>query len=216
MTPDHHQANFDRIARPYRYLEYLTLGPLLQRTRTHFLPLLLDRRQALIFGDGDGRFLAKLLAANPTLHAVAVDTSATMLQLLCRRCSPHRIRLQTIKQNALTFTPTGKVDLMVTHFFLDCLSQSEVDLLITSLARHMSPDTLWLVSDFRIPVGPMRLPARLYIRTLYLVFRLLTGLHTAQLPDYETPLKRAGFSRTHQHLMLLGLLTTELWTKRET
>jgi hypothetical protein len=54
--------NFDRIARPYRWLEYLTLGRSLERAREVFLPLLKDRRQALILGDGDGRFTARLLA----------------------------------------------------------------------------------------------------------------------------------------------------------
>ena len=208
------QADFDHIARPYRYLEYLTLGPTLQQTRTHFLPLLLDRKHALLLGDGDGRFLAKLLASNLTLNAVAVDTSATMLQLLCRRCSPYRARLQTINRNALTLTPTGKVDLIITHFFLDCLTQAEVDALINSLAPHISPDTLWLISDFRLPAGLLRVPARLSIRALYLAFRLFTGLRITHLPNHETPLKHAGFIRTHQHRKLFGLLTTELWTHR--
>ena len=138
-----------------------------------------------------------------------------MLQLLCRRCSPDRARLQTINQNALTFTPTGKVDLIITHFFLDCLTQTEVNALITNLAPHISPDTLWLISDFRIPAGPLRIPASLYIRALYLAFRLFTGLRITHLPNHETPLKQAGFTRKHQHRKLFGLLTTELWTKQE-
>src|SRR5206468_3304021 len=58
----HHDPNFNLIARPYRALEHLTFGPALQRTRTHFLPLLADRQNALILGDGDGRFTAALLS----------------------------------------------------------------------------------------------------------------------------------------------------------
>ena len=78
--------NFDRIARPYRWLEYLTLGRALERCRLHFLPQLTDRTQALILGDGDGRFLAALVDQNHILTAAAVDTSATMLELLRTRC----------------------------------------------------------------------------------------------------------------------------------
>ena len=85
MKPHRPTPNFNRIARPYRWLEYLTLGPALTRCRTHFLPQLAACRTALVLGDGDGRFLAGLLAANPDLRADAVDTSATMLQLLTRR-----------------------------------------------------------------------------------------------------------------------------------
>ena len=63
--------NFDRIARLYRWGEYALLGPALERTRNHLLPLLAIRRNALVLGDGDGRFLARLLSQNPALRALA-------------------------------------------------------------------------------------------------------------------------------------------------
>jgi hypothetical protein len=57
----------------------------------------------------------------------------------------------------------------------------------------------------------MRLPAKFLIRSLYLAFRLLTGLRTTRLPDHTTPLTQAGLTRvSHQH-RLAGLLATELW-----
>jgi SAM-dependent methyltransferase len=206
-------ADFDLIARPYRVLELLTFGPALQRCRTHFLPRLLDRRQALILGDGDGRFLAALLSANPHLVADAVDTSAAMLRLLQRRAATASAasRLQTHHTSAITFAPRHTYDLVVTHFFLDCLTQSELDALCHRLAPHLAPDALWLVSDFRIPTGPMRWPARALIRSLYLGFRLLTGLRTARLPDHAAALAAAGLTRIAHHHALADLLTTELW-----
>jgi SAM-dependent methyltransferase len=213
MSPT--QPNFNRIARPYRWLEYLTLGTALENCRTHYLPQLLDRRRALVLGDGDGRFLAQLLATNPDLHADAVDTSATMLQLLRQRCeaaTPNAAtRLRTHHANALTIPLEDSYDLVVTHFFLDCLTQPDLDSLITRVNPTITPGALWLISDFRIPNGLMRLPARLLVRGLYLTFRLLTGLRTTHLPDYATPLTQAGLTRiAHQH-RLAGLLTTELW-----
>jgi SAM-dependent methyltransferase len=208
------RANFDPIARHYRLLEYLTLGPLLQRTRTHFLPHLLGRKRALVLGDGDGRFLARLLRANPNIKADAIDTSATMLKLLRQRCeSITTTRLRTHHHNALEHAPSTNTDLIVTHFFLDCLTQPELDQLVSRLVGHTRPDTLWILSDFRIPTGLLQLPAKLYIRTLYLAFRLFTGLRITHLPDHETPLRRAGLTRTQQHLSLFGLLTTEIWQR---
>ena len=209
------QPNFNRIARPYRWLEYLTLGTALENCRTHYLPQLLDRRRALVLGDGDGRFLAQLLASNPYLHADAIDTSATMLQVLRQRCgaaTPNAAtRLRTHNANALTIPLEDSYDLVVTHFFLDCLTQPDLDALITRINPTLTPGALWLISDFRIPNGLMRLPARVFVRSLYLAFRLLTGLRTTHLPDYATPLTQAGLNRVaHQH-RLAGLLTTELW-----
>ena len=66
MTGD--APDFDHIARAYRWLEYISLGPLLSRTRNCYLELLQDRTRALILGDGDGRFTARLLAQSPPDH----------------------------------------------------------------------------------------------------------------------------------------------------
>ena len=205
--------NFERIARPYRWLEYLTLGPILQRTRTRHLQLLTHRKQALILGDGDGRFTATLLAENPTLQAEAVDLSRSMLTLLRRRADAAGAgtRLKTHHADARTFVPTTAPDLIVTHFFLDCLTQPEVDALIGRLTPLLHRGSLWLVSDFRIPSGLLQLPARLYVRSLYLAFYVLTGLRTARLPNHAIPLRRAGYRPLATYTTLLGLLTSEVW-----
>jgi hypothetical protein len=210
------RPNFDHIARPYRLLEFITFGHTLERCRTHYLPRLLDHSHALILGDGDGRFLAALLVANPKLQADAVDTGATMLQLLRRRAlaaTPDADqRLRTHHTSALTFTPSQPCDLVVTHFFLDCLTQPELDRLCQCLTPHLIPGALWLLSDFRIPpTGTMHWPARALVRSLYLGFRLLTGLRTTQLPDHAAALTAVGLTRIACRHLLGGLLTTELW-----
>jgi SAM-dependent methyltransferase len=216
------QPNFDRLARPYRWLEYLTLGRSLERIRLHHLPNLLQQKNALVLGDGDGRFLAHLLAQNLHLHAEAVDISAAMLQQLRRNCeaaSPNtQSRLRTHQADARTFppsdTPPHSYDLVVTHFFLDCLTQPELDSLVARIVPTLTPNALWLISDFRIPSGPMRLPAKLIVRTLYLAFRILTSLRPTHLPNHISPLTRTGLTRISRHHQLFGLLTTELWQLR--
>jgi SAM-dependent methyltransferase len=209
------QPDFDRVARIYRWAEYAALGPLLERTREHYLPQLVDRKSALVLGDGDGRFLARLLQQNSQLQATAVDTSAAMLGLLRQRCAFADDRLRTRQQSALEASPDAETDLIVTHFFLDCLAQPDVDALIAGLAATLRPGTLWLLSDFAVPAKPMLRPlAALYIRSLYLAFRLLTGLRVTELPDPQTALAAAGFERIARHERLGGLLYTELWRSR--
>ena len=207
--------NFDPIARIYRYAEYLTLGPLLQRTRTHFLPQLPPRHRALVLGDGDGRFLSQLLTQQPHLQALAVDTSATMLDLLRQRCKPHANRLETLQASALTITPSRDTDLITTHFFLDCLTQPELNTLAQTIANQTTPGTLWLLSDFGPPHPRLLRPfAALYIRALYFAFRTLTGLRVTHLPDPQSALTAAGFRRIARHDLLHGLLYTEIWQHR--
>jgi len=212
------EPNFDFIAKPYRWLEYLTLGKALENCRNHYLPQLQARRRVLVLGDGDGRFLAQLLKHNPHLEADAVDTSTTMLQVLrqhCEEAAPDvNTRLHTHHTNALTFpldNSANSYDLIVTHFFLDCLTQPDLNSLIIRVKPTLAPKALWLISDFRIPNGPRHLPAKFIIRTLYLAFRILTGLRTTHLPDHTTPLTQAGLTRISHQTQLAGLLTTELW-----
>ena len=208
--------DFDLIAKPYRWLEYLTFGPALSRCRNHFLPALAGCCRALILGDGDGRFTARLLSANPYIEVDAVDVSPAMLALLTRRAHAAgptaSTRLRTHFSDARHFTPTGTYDLIVTHFFLDCLTQPDLDGLTHGLSQHLAPNALWLVSDFRIPTGPLRLPARAFIRALYFGFQVLTRVRTTHLPEHAAALNSAGLTRIAQHLSLAGLLTTELWS----
>lgn len=218
------QPSFDRVARLYRWAEYLSLGPLLTRTREHFLPKLGDRRRAFVLGDGDGRFLARLLHENPQLSALAVDTSAAMLSLLRQRCEQathsqltegNTARLRTAQADALTILAPADTDLIVTHFFLDCFTQEDVTALARRLFEGARPGTLWLLSDFRIPRRAILRPlAAIYIRALYFAFRVLTGLRTTRLPDTEHALAAAGFTRIERYELCFGLLYTELWRKR--
>jgi hypothetical protein len=138
-----------------------------------------------------------------------------MLRLLRQRSeaatSDVDTRLRIHHSDALTFPLAARYDLVVTHFFLDCFTQAEVDTLVARVACRLAPGALWLVSDFRIPAGLMRLPARTLIRGLYFAFRVVTGLRTIKLPDHATSLTQSGLIRiAHQH-SLAGLLTTELW-----
>jgi ubiquinone/menaquinone biosynthesis C-methylase UbiE len=210
------EPNFDRVAGLYRWAEYASLGPLLQRARTYFLPALGDRRSAMLLGDGDGRFLARLIAQNSAMQAVAVDTSAAMLEQLRNNCARAAgdadQRLTLLKASALEILPASETDLIVTHFFLDCMTQAQVDTLAMSYAAMLKPGTRWLVSDFALPRAALLRPfAAVYIRMLYFAFRVLTGLRVTQLPDSQLALERAGFKRIERKEFAAGLIYTELW-----
>lgn len=192
-------ARFDRVARLYRAMEYLSFGPLLERCRFHHIAALLDARHALVLGDGDGRFLARLLAFAPNLQADAVDASSAMLHLLRERAAKQGDlrRLTTICADARIFVrPSTDYDLVVTHFFLDCLSEAETDCLIARLRPHLVPGARWLVSEFQVPRSGLirRRFAQSVISALYTAFRLLTGLPVRQIPAWRALLIRHEFT----------------------
>ncbi len=208
--------DFNPLARLYRWMEYLSFGPWLALTRSAFLGRLVRSRRALVLGDGDGRFTARLLRANPTVEVDAVDASAAMLQELQRRAGPHagrvRIHLADIRgwQPAAAAVP---YDLVATHFFLDCLTTAEVESLATRMRPALAPSALWAVSEFAVPPGWLgQLIARPLVAGLYLAFGWLTGLAIRNLPGHAAALRTAGFTLIHRRSRLSGLLISELWS----
>ena len=151
------KVNFDPVARLYRWMEYFSFGPLLVRCRNAQLSQLRGSRHALVLGDGDGRFLARLLQHNPTLQADVVDSSRAMLRQLQQRLRPldATARICLHHADALAWTPPGRYDLIVTHFFLDCFFPGEVEQLLDRMLPHTLPGAQWVLSEFAIPRHPL-------------------------------------------------------------
>lgn len=216
VTHEREPARFDRVARIYRALEYLSFGPMLERCRFAHLASLANCRRALVIGDGDGRFATRLLQKNLSVQVDAVDASAAMLRLLSARVTRNRAeaRLATFCSDARSFTPPRcDYDLVVTHFFLDCLSSAETATLIRRISPHITPGTHWLVSEFQVPErGLIRTRlARTLISCLYAGFRTMTGLAVREIPPWRDLLAQMGFVSTASVSLLGGVLISELW-----
>lgn len=214
-------ARFDRVARIYRAMEYLSFGPLLERCRFSHLPLLACARRALVIGDGDGRFTVRMLAANRQIRAEAVDASSVMLRLLARRAerAGFQDRLTTRCEDARTFTPRAAgYDLVVTHFFLDCLTPGETVDLVARMHPRLAPGAQWIVSEFQVPEGNALRAwvSRGVIAALYRAFAILTGLAVREIPPWRQILANAGMVCCARRTWLGGLLVSELWQLRET
>ncbi len=206
--------NFNRLARLYRWMEFLTFGPWLARARCAFLSEATTVNNALILGDGDGRFTARLLRTNPLVQIDAVDASPAMLRSLLQRAGRNSSRVRTYQADARTFNPPNPpYDLIVTHFFLDCLTTTEIHFLAATLRVAATPQTQWIVSEFAIPPNAFgRLVARPLVSALYRAFGLLTGLTPRHLPDHRTPLTHSSFTLHQCRPHLAGLLVSELWS----
>jgi trans-aconitate methyltransferase len=205
-------VNFDPVARPYRWLEYITFGPWLERCRGAQLAHLTGARRALLLGDGDGRFLAQLLSTYPNLTADVVDSSAAMLRILSRRIG-HENRSCLHHADALEWNPNGNYDLIISHFFLDCFFPDQLEQLFDRLLPHALPGAQWVISEFAIPRNAIAASAaRGIIALLYRSFGFLTGLPVRTLPDYGTLLLRRGLRLSGERRYLAGLLCSQVWT----
>ncbi len=211
--PDFKTADFNRLARVYRWMEYASFGPWLWWCRCAFLKELTGCRRAVVLGDGDGRFTARLLAANRAIAIDAVDASLAMLRALVHRAGADAGRVRAHCCDARRWQPrAADYDLIVTHFFLDCLTTDAIRALAAGMRSAAAREARWLVSEFAEPESWYgHAVARPIVRLLYRAFGLLTGLGVRELPDHHAALRQAGFALEKKRAWLGGLIVSELW-----
>ena len=200
--------NCDPIARWYRWLEYIGFGGALQQRRTAFLKDVATARRALVLGEGDGRFLVKLVEQNRSASIDYVDLSERMLQLARERAGTTQVTYR--RGDALTLPlPVAEYDLITTHFFLDCLNQADAAVLVDRVSGATAPHAQWLVSEFQDTMAA----SRAIVALLYFFFRITTGLATRRLIDHRPLLEDAGFRLKRRETARFGLLVSELWIR---
>ena len=185
----------------------------MERRRFRFLAETAPAHRALVLGDGDGRFLARLAAASKGCIDY-VDLSARMLDLARDRAGSSRVSYRQADALTLPLPPADydvpEYDLIVTHFFLDCFNESDLERLIQRVARAAQPGALWIVSEFRQPFWAAPL-----LSALYLFFRVTTGLTTRRLTDHRPLLAKFGFDLKQEETTRFGLLASELWIRSQ-
>lgn len=192
--------SFDRLAKWYRFTEFLAFGGDLERTRFEYLGKLAGCREVLLLGEGDGRCAERLAQLLPNVRITCVDSSLGMIERAARRISDAgaKDRVHFEYADIFEYTPAGrKFDAVATFFFLDCFTPEQVASIVSRTGGYLKPGSVWLFSDFVVPAkGFPRARARFWLKCLYTFFRWETGLPITTLPPSEEILIRAGWFRT--------------------
>lgn len=208
--------NADGIAASYRWLEYAAFGRELERARFDFLHRTRDARRVLILGEGDGRFLARLLESDPMARVDVVESSGRMIELARGRVRESaRTRVTFHRMNAAADPlPDGPFDVVVTHFFLDILTACEAEAVVSKASALLAPGGTWLLSEFQAPrAGVARVHARAWLAAMYGFFSIATGLQASRLPEYREMLERAGLLETEHRERRWGLIRSQVWRR---
>lgn len=211
--------SFDAVAPGYRALETIAFGNALQRCRVACLGEIRSPQQALIVGEGNGRFLCELLKTHPSVQVDCVDSSERMLQLARKRVATELLdrtdQIRFLRRDITNWAPAeNHYDLIVTHFLLDCFQETELPGVIKKLAFAAKPEGAWLLADFRLPAGGFaRLRARTWLALMYRFFRLTTRIKANRLVDPTPFIQAGGFVLQRQHLLRGGILKSELWRR---
>ena len=211
--------SFDRLARHYRWMEFILAGNKLQRCRTAFLDRVAGARNILIAGEGNGRFLVACRRATPAARITVLDSSVRMLDAARKRLinsGADASRVEFVRSDARDWTPLEEsCDLIVTHFFLDCFPADQLEKVVASLAGSAMPAAAWLLSDFQVPTrGWRRQRAKAIHALMYAFFRVVTGIPATTLCPAGAFLERHGFVLKEKQASEWGLLHTDLWVRR--
>jgi hypothetical protein len=138
-----------------------------------------------------------------------------MLGLAKQRLDAVRLdaHVRFIHDDIFRWKPKWSYNLIVTHFVLDCFDETQLEPLVRKLASATEPNATWLLADFRIPAtGAFGiLWAKVWIRVMYLFFRIAVGLRTSQLVDPSPYLSAARFSLTNEELTRCGMIKSQVW-----
>jgi SAM-dependent methyltransferase len=162
--------------------------------------------------------VAELLRAHPQVRCVCVDSSAGMVRAARARLRQDGVdegRAEFIQADLLDWAaPEAAFDLIVTHFFLDCFPQEQLERLMPKLCGAAAPQACWLLADFQEPAaGPARWRARAVIEVMYIFFRWAAALPASRLTPPGPLLARHGFILGQRRTYDWGLLHSELWTR---
>lgn len=209
--------SFDTLAPCYRAMERVLAGELLQRSRVAFLAETSGAKQALLLGEGPGRFLPALLAANSVVMVTCVEKSVRMIEAARAGLSDEqlkRVRFENVDALRLMSAPET-FDLIVTNFFLDCFCREELAALIARISRTAQSKANWLVTDFCEPQrGWQRWRGRLVLAAMYAFFRVTTEISARQLTAPDEFLQAGGFDLVRRQRANFGLIHADLWHRR--
>ncbi len=213
--------NFDRVAPYFKRLEKIVFNNQMQGCRTAQLGILPSVKKAALIGEGDGEFLIEFLKHSDCEQVHYIDSSQKMLDLAQKRLresSLHALdRVEFYHRDLiLEAMPDQGYDLIVTNYFLDVFTQQALNECVSKIAASCKESALWLYADFQISGGRLQqFRAILWIKVMYLFFRLVAQIQAQTLIDPATILERHGFKLVAKKEYGRGLMRSELRRRDE-
>ena len=211
------KSYFDKLAPWYYFLETISFGNQLQQCRISQLAELKEIKNVLILGDGNGRFLESLLKSNCNAEIESLDISSNMIGLANARITPLPNNSQVVFIHTDVFDwnfPKCKYDLVVTNFFLDCFTYSELTNLLEKISLSLKPQGKLIYGDFNVPNSLLiKTLTSLLLYGMYLFFRIFTQISANSLHNPTSLLVEKKFILKNEKYYLLSFLKSQLWIK---
>ncbi|HXC04571.1 MAG TPA: class I SAM-dependent methyltransferase, partial [Bacteroidia bacterium] len=209
---------FDRLAPVYDSLARFFSGNGIERAQLHFLGLLRPAQRILVFGGGTGVLLPHLLRLNPGAQIWFVDLSGEMIRKAKKRVEqecPRQLQDIHFVEGSYTDLPeSGRVDLMITPFVLDCFRDPELGRVMKALASRLASGGQWLFVDFTNPEPGYVKPFASFLHTcLYFFFNLFCHLGVRKLPLFSLAFAAVEFRLQAEKKFCGSLLTARIYER---
>ncbi|MBD1396919.1 class I SAM-dependent methyltransferase [Pontibacter sp. JH31] len=210
-------TNFDPIAPLYDSLARLVFGNELRRAQLAHLDAIPAQARVLLIGGGSGWLLEQLLQLRPGIAVTYLENAPKMLQMAKQRIG----RNPALSKSAVTFrlgnedslTADEKFDVILTPFLLDLFPEQRLQHLMDRLYTCLTPNGLWLFSDFWPVQTPALIWQRLLLKSMYTFFGLLSEVKATRLPDFRKHFERLQLQELQSAPFYKGMVQAKVYQK---
>ncbi len=200
------KSGYSRIAKIYDQLARLVFGEAILRSQIIFFNQLEQCQDILVVGGGTGLWLNDLLNQFPHLKITFLDSSPEMICLAKEKLKSD-YSVNFICSSIELFSTEERYDAVLLFYFLDLFEENDLKRTLVTIKRKLKLNSLWLVTDF----VNERIWHRVMLGSMYLFFRVTTGLRNQQLPDWSTELKKSGLLKQNERSFYRGFIRSAVY-----
>lgn len=182
-------SGFDRVAFFYDRLARLVFGRAQEEAQLALLPFIRSGATILVIGGGSGWLLQQVLLHTQPHTIVYLEASSAMLaraKMRLKQTEPAFYSMVDFRLGTeASLTAADHFDVIITPFLLDLFPPDRLSKLMKKLQGVLAPKGLWLFTDFWPSRQPAPLWQRFMIGSMYVFFRITSGVKAKKLPDFR-------------------------------
>jgi tRNA (cmo5U34)-methyltransferase len=197
---------YDLLAPLYDALSFIAFGSSLYRAQAQFLNDIPPGSKVLVLGGGTGRWLneASIRRSNPEI--TYIDSSYAMLKKA--GTNGRGLSVQFVRGTQEFLKGGEDFDVFIAFCFFDLFDIRTLPDVVDRIRRSMKPGASWMVVDF---VNRKWWHAAM-LSTMYVFFRIITGLKNSKLPAWQDVLKAKGLCEKQSRTFYAGFIESGIWT----
>jgi len=198
---------FNLLAPVYSRLTKLIFGKSIERSQLHFLDSVASTDHVLFLGGGSGELLSNLLQKHPTVSVDYIDLSPKMIELAKRKTgNPSSVNFITGTEQNI---PARSYNVVITNFYLDLFSDKRLNEVIDIIKPRLADNVTWLATDFISE----KTWHRIFLKAMYVFFKIVTGIEANSLPDWQSALSNAGLKELASKTFYGGFIKSSVYKR---